>query len=196
MLQTFFDYLYHQSPTGGLSLKLAGLIVGLGLLVTHLLAWFMPQQVQGYLRRFPRHLPSGVLLLTVAFIWSLFCINCMDLGELYVHRSKFLGAITLGYVAIVFFVQEFLSVRALGCFLLLLAAPVLQAAFQQPPTSRLFLPLLAYVWIIGGMFCVGMPYLLRDAIQWLLAKPARYTLATLGGVAYGTLLMVLAVMLW
>ena len=41
-----------------------------------------------------------------------------------------------------------------------------------------FLPVLAYAWIIAGMFFVGMPYLLRDWITWLTQKPSRWKLAS------------------
>jgi hypothetical protein len=59
--------------------------------------------------------------------------------------------------------------------------------------TRLLLPFLAYAWIIVGMFFVGMPYLMRDWIDWVLAKPIRWTLAVWSGVAYGALMLILAI---
>ncbi|MEZ5328982.1 MAG: hypothetical protein R3F19_28385 [Verrucomicrobiales bacterium] len=38
------------------------------------------------------------------------------------------------------------------------------------PITRLLLPLLAYAWIIIGLFWVGMPYVLRDQIAWVSAS--------------------------
>ena len=76
--------------------------------------------------------------------------------------------------------REFLAVRALGCLLLLVAGVVLQAAFQQPPVSRLLLPALAYAWIIAGLYFVGMPFLMRDAVNWVTASAIRWKMAVVG----------------
>jgi len=62
-------------------------------------------------------------------------------------------------------------VRALGALLLLVAGPVLTAAFLQPQASRLLLPILAYAWIIVGMYFIGMPFLMRNWTSWIVAKP-------------------------
>ena len=51
--------------------------------------------------------------------------------------------------------------------------------------SRLLLVvLLAYVWIINGLFWVGMPWIMRDQIAWLTAKMRRYQTAAWAGVLY------------
>jgi hypothetical protein len=70
---------------------------------------------------------------------------------------------------------------------------VLYAAFMQPQTSRLLLPILAYAWIIAGMYFIGMPYLMRDAISWLTAKPGRWNAAVYGGIGYGVLMLATAI---
>jgi hypothetical protein len=76
--------------------------------------------------------------------------------------------------------------------MLLAAGPVLAAAFLQPQTSRLLLPILAYAWIFAGMFFVGMPFLLRDAITWVTATDARWRLAVWSGIVYGVALLLAA----
>jgi hypothetical protein len=196
MLQSLYNYLYHQSPTGGIPLKETGLVIGGLLLFTHLFAWLRPEQVRAYLPKFPRDYFPGAVLLTVALIWSMVCLYCMDMGEFFKLRDKLLFALPVCYVLVLYYVREFLSVRALGCVLLLVAGPVLQAAFLQPQLSRLLLPALAYVWIIAGMFMVGTPYMMRDWISWLLKSELRWKLATLGGIAYGALLITVALVDW
>jgi len=83
-------------------------------------------------------------------------------------------------------------VRAIGFFLILAACPVLDAAFLEPPVTRLLLVALAYVWIVKGMFWVGMPYLMRDQIAWATASPERWKALTLAGVGYGAAVLVCA----
>jgi hypothetical protein len=101
--------------------------------------------------------------------------------------------VPLSFFLVIIYVPEFLAVRALGTLMILAASPLLHAAFLQPQTSRLLIPILAYVWAIVGMFLVGLPYLLRDWIDWVTQSATRWRLAAIGGAAYGALLFVVAV---
>jgi hypothetical protein len=65
-----------------------------------------------------------------------------------------------------FFVDEFLAVRALGILCLLAAEPLLDAAFLRYEPSRLLVTVFAYLLIVAGLFWVAIPYILRDQINW------------------------------
>ncbi len=196
MFADFYDYLYHQSQDGGIPLKGTGIVVALGLLATHLWALKNAPKAQAFLKSFPRAFHWGVILLTIDLIWSVFALANMDMGEFFNMRRTFIMITIGGYVAVLACVREFLAVRALGALLLLISGPVLCAAFLQPQTSRLLLPVLAYVWIIVGMYFVGMPFLMRDWVGWLLAKPQRWNLAVYGGIVYGAVLLLAAVLFY
>jgi len=88
------------------------------------------------------------------------------------------------------YVPEFLAVRALGMLVLLAAEPLLEAAWLRPEMSRLLLVTLVYVWICFALFWIGMPYTLRDQIDWLLRTPARLKYACSAGIAYGAVLLI------
>jgi hypothetical protein len=90
------------------------------------------------------------------------------------------------------YVDEFLAVRALGIFLLLLAEPLIEAAFLQPERGRLLLVAWAYVLAVLGMVWVGLPYLLRDQIDWMRKSKSIWSMAALAGVVYGGLLTAFA----
>lgn len=190
------DWLYHYEETGGIPLKGTGIVVGLALIVSHLVALLKAADVKKQLIDFPRNYTWGVVLMTVGLGWAMMCMNYMDMGEFHTLRSKFLVVIPVAYVLVLIYVKEFLSVRALGGLMLLVAGIVLQAAFQQPPLSRLLLPVLAYVWIIAGLYFVGMPYLMRDLVTWVTASDLRWRAASLGGIAYGSLVLVAALLWW
>ncbi|WP_395751262.1 hypothetical protein [Prosthecobacter sp.] len=196
MFPDLYDYLYHLAPTGGIPLKGTGIVVALALILTHAWALMNKDSTQSFLKSFPRTYFWGVVLLTIDFLWAEFALANMDMGEFYNMRRNFMLIIAGGYVAVLIYVKEFLAVRALGSLLLLIAGPVLTAAFLQPPVTRLLLPILAYVWIIVGMFFIGMPFLMRDWVNTLLAKPQRWNLAVYGGIAYGALLLVCAVLFY
>jgi len=193
MFKDLHDYLYHLTPTGGLPMKPVGIILGLALLTVHLWAWRNAHKAKAFLRVFPRHYIWGAGILTIDFAWAMLVLANMDMGEFFWLRKYFLMLVPIGYVLVLVYVKEFLSVRALGSLMLLVAGPVLASAFLQPQMTRLLLPILAYAWIISGMFFIGMPYLMRDWITLLLAKEARWQLAIWSGVVYGAVLLFLAV---
>jgi hypothetical protein len=196
MFPDLYDYLYHLAPTGGIPLKGTGIVVALALILSHAWALKNHAKTQAFLKAFPRDYKWGAILLTLGFLWSEFALVNMDMGEFFNMRRTFMMIVAGGYVAVLIYVKEFLSVRALGSLLLLVAGPVLTAAFLQPPVSRLLLPILAYGWIITGMFFIGMPYLMRDWVNWLVAKPQRWNLAVYGGIAYGVVLLAAAILFY
>jgi hypothetical protein len=76
--------------------------------------------------------------------------------------------------------------------LLLAAEPLLGSAILRNEPTRILLVLLAYGWVIAGLFFVGMPYLMRDAIQFASQSSLRWRLACLGGISYGAALILCA----
>ncbi len=193
MFESLYFYLYHLTPDGGLPMKGTGIALGMALLAAHLWALLKPDKAQAFLRAFPRSYPWGVALLGIGFVWGMMIIQHMDMGEFFHLRRWFLMIVPAGFVGVLLYVKEFLSVRALGCLMLLAAGPVLASAFLQPQTSRLLLPVLAYAWIIAGMFFIGMPFLMRDWINWATSNSGRWRLLSLSGVVYGALLLIVAV---
>jgi hypothetical protein len=175
-----------------LSLRLVGLVVGLVLGVTHAYALCRPLACQAWLRAFPRSHPAGVFLLTICSIWAFLLIAAIDLGEFTVYRSPLLVLIPVAWFLSLKFADEFLAVRGLGMLLLLLAEPVLEATFLRPEGTRLLLVILAYGWVLKGLFWVGMPYLMRDQVAWIVRSPGRWTAACLLGLAYGAALVACA----
>ncbi len=184
-----YHWLYH-----GLSLRAVGLALGLLLIAGHVVALLREKHILPWLSTVPRSMNVGTVFLTISFLWALMVATSMDLGEF--HQARWLAqfALPLFYVGTLFSANDYLGARALGCFLLLAACPVLDAAFLQPPQSRLLISALAYVWIVAGLFWVGMPYTLRDQIAWLQAKPSRYRAMCVVGIAYGALVLAAALL--
>jgi len=171
-----------------LDLRTVSLIAGVWLILSHGFALFRPASVQRWLRKFPRSKVAGSLLLFVDSIWALLLLATMDLGE-FSHLRQMLIIITLVATVLTFrYVDEFLAVRALGIFLLLLAEPLIEAAFLNPQTGRLLLVAFAYLIAILGMTWVGLPYVLRDQIDWVRKSRAIWSAAALAGLIYGGLL--------
>lgn len=178
------------------SLRAVGLVVALALIGAHAFALFAPRTVKPLLVAFPRSRVAGTILLAISAVWTFWLISTMDLGEFARLRNILQIAVPVGAILAWFFVDEFLAVRSLGILALLAAAPLIESAFLRPELSRLLLVTLAYVWILVGLFLVGMPFLLRDLLTWILLAPARYSAATIAGLAYGAALLVCALAFW
>lgn len=78
----------------------------------------------------------------------------------------------------------------------MIAAPLLEAAFLEDPTSRLLIPIFAYALLTKSLFWVGMPYLFRDAVTWVTATNARWKMASFAGLAYGIATLICAFAFW
>jgi len=173
-----------------LNLKMAGLLVGLALILGHALALVRSESTRNWLLAFPRSRVLGRVLLVGVAIWAFLLVAEMDLGEFTSYRNLFLILIPIAAFLSLKYVEEFLAVRATGMLLLLAAEPVLEAAFLRPEKTRLLLVVLAYAWAIFGMVWVGMPYKMRDQIRWLVKSPARWNAALYLGLVYGMAILV------
>jgi len=171
-----------------LDLRIVSLLAGLWLILSHGFALVWPGRMQRWLRKFPRSKGAGAVLLVVDAVWALVLIETMDLGEFSHLRVMLLGVIVVATFLTFRYVDEFLSVRALGILLLLVAEPLIEAAFLKPQEGRLLLVGFAYLLAVLGMVWVGLPYLLRDQIDWFRSSKAVWSAAALAGVIYGGLL--------
>ena len=173
-----------------LSLETAEWIVGCGLVLLHLIALVNAKEVKRWLRALPRSSGMGFFFLSIDAVWAFAMVWTMDLGEFQHWRPSLLVFIPIAYLLTLKYVDELLAVRALGILALLAAEPILEAAFLQEPMSRLLLVVLAYVWVVAGMFWVGSPYLMRDWISWLLRSETRWKALCVAGLAYGAAVLI------
>ncbi len=164
--------------------------VGLVLLLAHAFALFKSAAAREWLRKFPRNYEAGVFLTIIAATWFYFLVKLMDLGEFTSWRPTVLVLTPIAGVLAIFFMRDFLAARALGTLALLAAEPLLESAFLRDESIRLLLVTLVYLWIVFGMFWVGMPYTLRNQISWITASEKRWRAAAFAGLAYGALMLV------
>jgi len=175
-----------------LKLQTVALLVGLALVAMHGFALAGGAGIRRWLKGFPRSRNMGIALLTLVAIWAFWLAATMDLGEFSKYRNMLMIVVPAAWYLSLQFVDEFLSVRSLGILLLLLAEPVLEASFLKLQTGRLLLVILAYAWVVAGLFWVGMPYLLRDQIAWFTKNELRWRAACVAGLGYGLAVILFA----
>jgi len=171
-----------------LSLHTAGLIAGAFLVVLGVLGLMKPDFAQ-VVKQFPRSRFAGVMLLTIGLAWTFWLLATIQMGEFSSFRRPLLIALPIGYVLTLFFVDEFLAVRALGILCLLAAEPLLDAAFLRYETSRLLVTVFAYLLIIAGLFWVAIPYVLRDQLNWIARSVFRWRCLHAIELIYGGVLL-------
>lgn len=200
----------HMSPSmhlyERLSLFSTGMVLGILLIVGHAFLLFKSHACQHFLRKFPRNQKLGQVLLGIGMFWFWLLIApenkgfisflAMDMTEFNAAKPLLRLLLPVIYVVVAMSITEFLSVRAFGLLGLLAAQPLLDSAFLRDPSSRLLIPLWTYALITVSLFSVGMPYLFRDGVGWVTAKPARWKGFCAAGLVYGVAVVVCALCFW
>ena len=106
-------------------------------------------------------------------LWFLYTLS--QLGESDFGNIKGLLMAVFGGAGILafFYLSDFLSVRGLCVFSLLLSREFLDSAFMQEPASRLVLVSLTYALVVAALYLGAVPYRLRDFLTFLYEKPKR-----------------------
>jgi len=193
-------------PYEHLSLFTVGIILAVWLIGSHSLMLAKPVFVLGFLKKFPRNQFLGQLLLGMGLAWfwlliapenmGLISSLAMDLGEFNGAKPMLRILVPVSMFLVATSVRDFLAVRALGVVGLMAASPLLESAFLKDPSSRILVPVYAYALLTASMFCVGMPYLFRDAVDWAAANSKRWTFLALAGLGYGLATLVCAIVFW
>lgn len=189
-------------PYESIPLNIVGYLLGAWLIASHLWMLAKPNEAKQVLKQFPRNYPAGAILMGVGIAWFWLLIVpfksplSMDLGEFNKAKNLLMIAVPVTGFLMIANVKEFLAVRGLGVIALMVAAPMLAAAWQEPATGKLLIPIFAYGLLTMGLFWVGMPYLLRDAINWAIAHDQRFRLLTMAGLGYGIATLSCAILWW
>jgi hypothetical protein len=165
-----------------------------------------PEESMAFFIKLPRNRVLGPWLMGIGMAWFWLLIAPdglgilsklqMDLGEFDRAKPILRILIPIAAAGMIMHVKEFLTVRAIGLIALMAAAPLLYAAYLEPPVTRLLIPFFAYVMIFKGLFWVGMPYTMRDAITWATQSKTRYRALSFAGLAYGVAVLICAVLWW
>ena len=175
-----------------LTLSHWSLLLGAILLVKGIFLLAAQPQAAQLAKGFARHVWTGRILATLAWIWAGWALYVMPL-ELLEPVRQWIPVLALVAIPLSWWwMPDLLSCRATGGLLTLFPCPLLHAARVSPSSWRLVLVSLAYVAIVAGMDLILYPYHLRRALQWLTAAPLRLRLVALTSAALGAFLIGLA----
>lgn len=187
-------------------LNITGYVLAAWLIALHLWMLLKPEESKDFFKKLPRNRVFGPWLMGIGMAWFWLLIAPdglgilsklqMDLGEFNRAKNILRILVPIAAAGMIMHVKEFLTVRAIGLLALMAAAPLLYSSYMEPPVSRLLVPFFAYVLIFKGLFWVGMPYTMRDAITWALASDQRYRALTFGGLGYGAAVLICSILWW
>lgn len=126
-----------------------------------------------YAFAFLRSTKASVITFCGSGLWFLYVLS--QLGESDFGNIKELLIAVFGGAGLLafFYLNDFLSVRGLCVFSLLIAREFLDSAFMQEPSSRLVLVSLSYVLVVAALYLGAIPYRLRDFFTFLFEKQIR-----------------------
>jgi hypothetical protein len=114
--------------------------------------------------RFPRSVRAAWVLTSIDLIWAGALLYDTPLGPVESYKPALFALVPIAIVLLVRFVDELLAARALGGLLILIPAPILDAARWHPSPWRLFIIVLCYIMVIKGVVLVLAPYVVRKGL--------------------------------
>lgn len=186
-----------------LSLHHVGILLGIALILGHLIALIQPKSSLKILSTLYSQTLLGQMLLGVGLGWFMLLLVkapwnplTIELYEFENIRNILIIACPVTWYIMSSMVKENIFARALGLFLILLAAPLLTSAFLKDPVTRILIPMWCYPVLTAGMFFVAKPYLFRDLSLWICKRPRLFCLASLAGLLYGVAILICAILYW
>lgn len=149
------------------------IVLGLGAAVPQLYGLSNPAAFRDTLRKFPRNTGIGYVLMTIATAWFLWHVKQENIADFSAFKPvMYAGFAALGLGTCIF-LKDFLAVRGLALVMMLLAKLVLDTQRWHDSNWRWVLGVVAYAWIVAGIWFTVSPWRCRDIIGWMTATDAR-----------------------
>ncbi|MBI9021252.1 MAG: DUF2065 family protein, partial [Verrucomicrobia bacterium] len=126
-------------------------------------------------------------------VWAAYAVTTLHLGAFDAVKVHLYWIAPVCIALGCLYLDEMLSVRALGGLLLLAAGPILNAARWNPSDWRLIITVIAYVWIITGLVFLLEPWWFRRLTEPAIQKDLTLRIGGLVKAAVGFGLLALAV---
>ena len=178
-----------------MKLSILSILLGAGLSVPQIYGLTKPVQFAAAVRKFPRNLAAGILLMllaTAGFVWN---VNIEPVADFSAYKpAMMLGFAAVGILSCVF-IQDFLAVRGLAVVILLLAKLMVDTgrpALSATPWVLVF-QTWAYILVVAGMWFTISPWRLRDLLVWATANEKRIKIGCGLRLAFGIFIAALGV---
>jgi hypothetical protein len=156
-----------------MTLSTLAILIGVAICIPNVYGLLKPNGFVEHARAFPRCEKCGYALMLIGCAWFLYNLNRETISDFAAYKNvMLLGFAALAVLACIF-VPDFLAVRGLAICLLMLAWYVLSLTRWAKTEWRLVLVVIAYGWVLAGMWWTVSPWRLRDILNWMTATEAR-----------------------
>lgn len=174
-----------------IKLSTLAMMMGFGMGLPQIYGLMKPTAFAAGVRKFPRSIPCGVVLMLLGTGWFLWYLNLEQISDFAAYKPMlFAGFAAIG-VASCFFVQDFLAVRGLAVVFLLLAKLMVDTARWAETDWRLVIVTWAYVLVIAGIWFTLYPWHMRDLLNWATANEKRVRIGSALRLAFGLFVAIL-----
>lgn len=142
-------------------LSVISFVIGLLALTGGAVSLLAPARIRAGVAAFPRSIWPGRILAVIDLIWAAYNLTLMHLGMFDSWKMNLYWMAPAAIFLCIKYLDELLSPRALGGFLLLIAGPVLSVARWHPSEWRLVITVMAYLWILLGLTFLLSPWWFR-----------------------------------
>lgn len=164
-----------------MKLSLLSILLGLGFAVPQVYALVKPSEFVRVARKFPRHLPTGLVLMLLATAWFVWNVHVEPIADFATIKPYMMAGFVVVGIGACIFVQDYLAVRGLAVVLLLLAKLVLDTGRPHLRETHWvwIMQGWAYLWIIAGIWFTISPWRMRDFLNWITATERRVKIGSL-----------------
>ena len=156
-----------------------------------------PASARSALQAFPRSVWPGRIMAVGAFVWAAYLVHEMPMSDAIAQYKGYIWFLCPAIILLVwFFMEELLSVRALGGLLLLLPAAVLAVARWHPSPWRHVMSVSAYLAVFSGMALILMPYVFRKTVALFIGSDQRARMAGVAGCMMSAAFLALAFLVY
>ncbi len=176
-----------------MKLSLLSILLGLGMGLPQVYGIAKPNAFAAAVRKFPRSLPIGYLLMTLGTLWFLWNVKNEPIADFAAYKQYMLLAFAAIGIGTCFFVQDFLAVRGFAVLLLLLGKLMVDTGRPHLGATPwvLLIQLWAYLFVIVGMWLTVSPWRLRDFLDWATANEKRVKIGSTVRLAFAVFVVVL-----
>ena len=176
-----------------LNLSTLAILLGTAFALPQIYGMLNPKGFAALVRRFPRHIPSGVALMVLGTAWFLYYLSLESVADFASFKQyMFIAFAGIGLLSCIF-VHDFLAVRGLAIVLLCLAKLMVDTG--RPHLSESPWVLVnqgwAYVFVVAGIWFTISPWRLRDWLNWITATEGRTRAGSVLRFAFGVLVIAL-----
>ena len=167
-------------------LSTLAIILGLGMGLPQIYGLMKPEEFRTAVRKFPRSLPWGLVLMILGTAWFLYNFSQESISDFETIKKWLFMLFTAVGLGSCLFIHDFLAVRGLAVVMLLLAKWMVDTGRPQLENGWvLIFQAWAYLLVIAGIWLTVAPWRLRDLLDWATANEKRIKIGCAVRLAFG-----------